>query len=155
LFIPLVLAVAEAIGCGDDDEDATSQQEYVARSSALCEKTGKKAEVAYKRMVGQVRPTPGEERGFMIRHQHFFREAAIPAIRENVERRAALPAPHGDEDEIDAIIGAGRKAIASFEDITADLPKLEALLRAQIPDPATRFDALSRRYGIDKCGGDQ
>jgi hypothetical protein len=154
LLIPLALAVTGTTGCGDDD-DAISQQEYVARSSALCEETGKKAEVAYKRMVGQVRPTPGKERAFLVKQQRFFREAAIPAIRENVERRAALPVPDGDEDEIDAIIGAGRKAVASFEDITADRSKLEALLRGKIPDPATRFDALSTRYGIDKCGGDQ
>jgi hypothetical protein len=162
--IPVVVALVGAIGCGEDrssgfsaraDGDAISKREYVARSNAHCERTGQKADGAFKRIVGQPQPTPGEEREFMVKTPRFFQQAAIPAIRENVDRRAALPAPDGDEQEIEAIIAAGRKALAGFEEIAADRAKLRALFEGEILDPARRFDALSREYGIDKCGGDQ
>jgi hypothetical protein len=66
-----------------------------------------------------------------------------------------LSAPKGDERKIEAIFAAGDKAVAGFEHVAADRSRVEALFRGRSRDPATEFDALSRRYGITKCAGDQ
>ena len=163
LLIPLGLALASTIGCGDDDSndssaraETISKQQYIARSGAICESTGQKAGVQFERIVGSETPrTPGQERRYLVKAQRFLSEAAIPIIRENIERRHDLPAPAGDEGEIEAIFAAGEKALVGFQDVASDPAKTRALFEGKLADPAAQFDALSRRYGIDKCGGDQ
>jgi hypothetical protein len=168
LLIPLTLALLPALGCGEDDSngtaaaktnegsDAVSKQEYIDRSGNICERTGQKASEQFKRIVGEEgRPGPGEEQRFLANAQRFLREAAIPTIRENVDARRELPVPEGDEEEIQAILAAGEKALAGFEQVVSDESRVRALFEGKIPDPAKKFDALSRSYGIDKCGGDR
>jgi hypothetical protein len=147
LFVP---------ACGGDSEgDALSKSEYIARSNAICESSANKSEVQFKRIVGAERPRRGEEQRYVSKAQRFLRVAVIPIIREGLDDRRALAAPTGDEQEIKAIIAAGEKAIAGFERIAADQSSVEALFRGRTTDPATEFDARSRRYGIKSCGGDQ
>jgi hypothetical protein len=154
VFVVAVSLLAAACG-GDNGGEALSKSEYIARSNSICERTAKKAEVQFKRIVGAERPKRGEEQRYLSNAQRFLRAAAIPIIRENLDDRRALVAPTDDDQEIEAIIGAGEKAIAEFERIAEDRSRVEALFRGETPDPATEFDARSRRYGIKNCGGDQ
>jgi hypothetical protein len=152
-LILIALTAALAAGCGDG---GISKPEYIARSGAICESTAQKAGAQFKRIVGREgRPPPGQERRYLAKAQRFLTEAAIPIIRENLDRRRKLPTPAGDEAEIKAIIAAGEKALSGFEDIAADPAKIRALFEGKLADPANKFDALSRSYGIDKCGGDR
>jgi hypothetical protein len=146
-----------AAGCGGDDsdeeataknEEAITQSEYIASSNAICERTQSQTDEPYQRIVGEGRPTPAEA-------QRFLAEAVLPAMRENVSGREALTAPAGDETEVEAMIAAGKQAIAGFEQVAADRSKTVALFRGELRDPATEYDSLSRAYGIDSCGGDE
>jgi hypothetical protein len=162
LFIPITLALLLAVGCGDDDSnegsaraEKISKQQYIARSNAICERTGRKADKEYKRIVGSEVPhPPGEEQRFLAKEQRFLREAVIPIIRENVDARRELAVPEGDEEEIESILTAGEKALTGFERVASDKSRVRALFEGKIPDPSKQFDSLSRSYGIDKCSGD-
>jgi hypothetical protein len=159
-ILPVGLAaVALVAGCGDDDDkerDGLSKSDYIARSGAICEDTARKSGVQFDRIVGsEGPPPPGQERRYLAKAQRFLSEAAIPIIRENIDRRRELPAPAGDEAEVEAIIAAGEKALGGFHDVAADPAKTRALWEGKLADPAKQFDALSRKYGIDKCGGDE
>ena len=151
LFAVGLASAAIVTGCGDDDSDdrakAPSKSEYIASSNALCKRTGAKAGEAFERIIGKGRPSAAEA-------QRFLAEGAVPAIRENVNGRAALTAPAGDEAEVEAIIAAGRETLAGFERAAADRSRSVALMRGVLRDPATEFDSLSREYGIEGCGGD-
>ena len=152
----VVIASLFATACGDGDDDKQlSKREYIARSNAICQRTSKEAGVQFKRIVGSERPKRGEEQRYLSNAQRFLKQAAIPIIGENLADRRALGAPEGDEKEIDAIIAAGEKAITGFERIAADRSRVEGLFRGRIPDPAKEFDALSKRYGINHCAGDE
>jgi hypothetical protein len=146
------LAAAGAIaaaGCGGDDDDAEapSKAEYVASSNASCDRTQGEAGEAFERIVGKGRPSAAQA-------QRFLAEGVVPAIRENVTEREALTAPAGDEAEIEAMITAGKDALAEFERAAADRSAAVALMSGKTPDPAIEFDSLSKEYGIDRCGGD-
>lgn len=52
-----------------------------------------------------------------------------------------------------AIIAAPEPALT--EDIAADRAEHQALFEGQTADPAKQLDALSRKYGIEKCAGDK
>ena len=145
--------------CGDDEEErskrALSKRQYIARSNAICERTQKKAGKVFERIVGEEGPpAPGEEQAYLRKATRFLEEGAIPIISENLAGRRALPAPAGDEQQIAAINSAGAKAVAGFKEIAEDPAKVESLFRGKLADPAKRWDALSRAYGIEKCGGD-
>jgi hypothetical protein len=144
-----VLALSAGLtACGGDDEGdrGISKREYIARANASCVKHEKVAGEAFPRIIGSGRPTPAKA-------QRFLAEAVVPAIRDGTAERAKLPAPEGDEAEIEAINAAARKAVRGFERIAADRSRSYALMLGKAPDPATEVDALNRRYGIEKCGG--
>lgn len=156
--IPLIVLTLASVtaGCGDNEDEGISREEYIARSGAICERTGQQAAEQFERIVGEEGPPPpGEEERFITRAQRFLKEGAIPAIRQNIDERRELPSPEGDEEQVGAIIAEGERALVGFEQVAANRGQVRGLFEGKIPDPATRFDALSRRYGIDKCGGDQ
>ena len=153
-----VITLAAAVlltACGDEAAKTMSKREYIARSNAICERTVRQAGEQYKRIVGEDGPPPpGQDARFVVRAQRFLKEAAIPAIRENVDERRQLPAPGGDEAQIKAIIAAGVKALAQFDRLAADRSRVRALWEGETPDPAKQFDGLSKRYGITHCAGE-
>lgn len=125
--------------------EAVSKRQYVARSGAICERTGQKAGEQFKRIVGaEGPPPPGEEQRYLAKAQRFLKEAAIPIIRENVDARRTLRAPEGDEQQIDAIIAAGEKALTGFEEVAADRSRVRALFEGKIP---TRTSSSTRSAG--------
>jgi hypothetical protein len=148
---PIVLIAAALLtaSCGDDDDgDSLTKQQYIAQAGASCERSGKQAGEAFDRIIGDRQPTAELA-------QQFVAEGVVPTFRRGLEQREALPAPEGDEDQIEAINVAGREALAEFEEISDDKSSSASLMRGQTPDPATKVDALNRRYGVQKCGGDQ
>lgn len=146
-----VVALALAAGvtaCGEDDDDETiSKADYVARSGAICTKSGKQAGADYKRIV-EGAPRTGATA------QRFLSESVVPLFSQSVAKRKRLPSPEGDGQEIEAMMDAGDEALAGFERASASPSRSLALMQGRIPDPAKDFDARSRRYGIEKCGGD-
>jgi hypothetical protein len=155
-LIVVALASVHVAGCGGDGGGGISKQQYIARSNAICERTKQQADAQFKAIVGEEGPPkPGQEQLFITKAQRFLREAAIPSIRENVAERRKLESPQGDEAKTKAIIAAGDRALAGFERVAADRAQVRGLFEGKLPDPAKEFDALSRSYGIDKCGGDQ
>jgi hypothetical protein len=146
-----LIVLAGGLGaCGDDEDEkqGLSKQDYIAKSGAICVANGKKADAAFKRIV------QGAPRTTATAHR-FVSTAVVPIFSDSVSRRAKLPAPDGDEQEIAALNRAGRQAQAEFERIAAKPSRSAALMLGRIPDPAKEYDARSRRYGIGKCGGDQ
>ena len=147
-LVALALAAGVA-ACGDDegDKEGLSKGDYIARSGAICTSSGKQAGDDYERIV---------EKGPKTAHtaQRFLSESVVPLFRRGLAKRDRLPAPEGDEQEIEAMMASGKKALAGFERAAAKPSDSLALMRGQVPDPAKGFDARSRRYGIAKCGGD-
>ncbi len=147
-LVALALAAGVA-ACGDDEDEqkAISKRDYIAQSGAICTSGGKQAGADYKRIVENGPRTAATA-------QRFLSESVVPIFRQGLAKRERLPAPDGDEREIKAMIDAGKQALAGFERAAASPSRSPALMRGQTPDPATDFDASSRRYGIAKCGGD-
>jgi hypothetical protein len=145
------LALAASLtACGNDEDRkaALSKNDYIARSAAICIENGKKAEMAYAELVEGAPRTAATA-------QRFLKEAVVPLIEDSVSKRARLAAPKGDEKEIAALRAAGERALARFKWAARQPTRSLALMRGTIKDPATEYDARSRRYGIAKCGGDQ
>lgn len=79
--------------------------------------------------------------------------------QEYIARSGAICDSTAQKSEVafkrEAIIAAGEKALRGFDEVASGRAKTRALFEGKLADPAKEFDALSRRYGIAKCGGDQ
>lgn len=146
----LALVVAGSLSaCGDDEDQDSglSKLQFIAQSTAICESNGKKADADYKRIVAGAPETGATA-------QRFVRDSVVPIFSDSVTRRARLAAPEGDEQTIAALNSAGEEALAGFKRVSASPSSSLDLMQGKVTDPATDYDARSRRYGITGCGGD-
>lgn len=157
----LVIAAALALlasGCGGgSDGDATAQgdsgsapsvgavdgltkAELIAQADAICEETDKKQEAALKAFLKKHPNAGSDPKG----QAQMVKEAGLPPIRAEVEEIAALGAPAGEEDQVQAILDGIQQAIEKGEE------NPEALL-GKSPSP---FDAVGKqaaKYGFNAC----
>jgi hypothetical protein len=149
LAVAAVAAVLIAPGCGDDagetEAAGPSKEEYTARANQICVESRQEAEAVFEQEGFSGRPTAVEAQRAL--------QGLVPVMRRSFGGRAALEAPEGDEETIDAIDAAGKEALAEFERISEDRAASLALMTGRTPDPATEADRLSGEYGIAECAG--
>jgi hypothetical protein len=147
-IIATVSALALA-ACGDDDDgsgdESISRADYIAQSNSICRGTAKSAERIYSDVFGNRPPNAA--------HSQEFLTQLLPVFEGGVEQRGEIPAPEGDEAEVEAINAAGQEAAAGFREAAASTASATKLMRGQTPDPAAEYDRLSGAYGIAQCAG--
>ncbi len=77
--------------------------------------------------------------------QQFANQTAIPNIEAQITAIEALPAPSGDEDQVNAITDSAQQAL---DKLKAD-PSL--LAGNSSNDPFADVDKLAKQYGLDEC----
>jgi Flp pilus assembly protein TadD len=134
----LALVIA---GCGGDDESSSStsmtKDEFIAQADAICQ-AGKDALDAAGQQLGQ-NPTDEQLRQAIT-------DTVIPTLEGEFDDIEALTPPAGDEDEVAAIIAAGRSGI----DEAKDNP--DRLFAAGQDSPFADANRLAQDYGLKVCG---
>ena len=133
-----LLAVA---GCGGDGDESTTdsdRSEFVAAANEICMRTGDQISSSAAKLEGA-----GGQR--ILR---FFSDVTLPKLEQQYEQIAALSPPAGDEDEIEAFVAAGEKAV---EQSKRDVQQL--LVPEGGSTPFDEPNELAREYGLDQCGG--
>ena len=131
LVTALAVSVALALGaCGDDDEDssgaetggettALTKDAYVEQASEVCARTN--------RELSQVQETSPQE--------------GLSVIEQGLADLRALPAPEGEEAEVDEMLSAGEEGLEVDQQAGAGGETQQ--------DPYTEFTRLARQFGID------
>jgi len=134
-----------ATGCGGSTTAAPTKAEFVSKANAICTKANQKLEAAgrtFFKGTGGTQPTEAD----------FVREKVSPILeQELLDPIEALGAPKGDEEQVTAIVAAGRQAVAKLE-------KNAVLLKAppgSAKDPFRSLSRLARTYGLTCGGGSQ
>jgi hypothetical protein len=141
----LVLALAVA-GCGGGGSSsstaALSKSEFVAQGNAICQKGDKAINEAAKKVFTQSQ-APSQ-----ATQQKFVTDSVIPSIQSEIDAIDALPAPSGDEDQVQAIVDAAQSAL--------DKAKADPTLLTDQggSDPFAQANKLADDYGLTKCGSD-
>lgn len=143
-----VVAIASiAAGCGGSDEStetaaSPSKAEFIKQGDAICKK-GEEAleeeasEFAKENGIDKSKPTEAQQ-------EEVVREVVAPALLRQGEELRELPAPSGEEDEVEAIFSALEDGAEKME---AD-PK--GLLEGS--NPVEKASKLARQYGFQECG---
>jgi acetylornithine deacetylase/succinyl-diaminopimelate desuccinylase-like protein len=129
-------------GCGSGDSKPPtalpSKAEFVKQADALCKQT---QEAVLGRVQAHVRKYPGS----LNIHPEIARDKLIlllarPEIQKEAHRLAALPAPKGDEEKIQAIVAA----------LEAGIRKAEEDPLSTVAGTYRKASQLATAYGI-KC----
>ena len=129
-------------GCGSDDDadatpatTATTHSEFIDQGDAiLCAKT---------EAVDQATSSIDFESASNSELKSFVFDGVLPAVQTAHDDLASIPAPSGDEAQIDAILAALSGAIDATESDPAQL--------ITGPDPFAEADSLITDYGLTGC----
>lgn len=138
----VALAVGVAAGCGSSKSPAPSKAEFLTKANVACVRANQKLATAgqtfFKSQAGKQRT-----------EADFVQTKVAPIINHDLLAPIhALGAPKGDEDEVGAILDAGRAAVLQ-------LKKDPMLIRApqgSTRDPFRTLTRLTKAYGLT-CGG--
>jgi hypothetical protein len=114
----LIAAALVVAGCGggsstgSDNGAALTKAQFVKQANAVCKKGQQEREAGVNELAEEVKPgaDPGElpKKGLV--------EAIIGPLHNMVENLAALPAPEGDEEQVEEIVEAYRKPVEEIEE---------------------------------------
>ena len=152
LFVAALAAASLLAACGDDDDDggggeqALSKAEYIKQGDAICAEGDREIEQGAEEAFGDLeqgeQPSPqaiGE----------FGQETVLPSLQEQIDQLRELPAPEGDEDEVNAIYDAADEGIRELREARPEqfVEKGDAAF-----EEANR---LAGEYGFQNCGGQE
>ena len=148
----LLVALLVAGGCGSDSstdetaqagEQTLTKKQFVKRTDAHCTR-GYKAQARamekYAREHGFSREPSQAER------EEVNTAVVLDFVRRKIEFFESLPAPEGDEKEVQAMIASMQRGLEQSERNPASLAK------PYDPEPFTDTRHLTAEYGVYICG---
>ena len=128
-------------GADSDSEDASgatelSEEEFIGRATEICKEAGERFQSEFK-----ARAEKGKKEG--QNPQEALAEGIVKAFKTELDEIGSLPAPSGDEDQVEAILDALRKAA---EEIEADPTGLQ-----QAGAQVNEARRLANQYGLKGC----
>jgi hypothetical protein len=145
LFAALaVLAMAVAVGCGDDEEStegAPTKEEFIAQADEICAEGDAEINQAAQETFGQGRPSPQQQ-------EEFITETVLPSIQDQIDGIRELTPPEGDEEAINEFLDSAQTALdESVEDPTTIVESAQG----SGEDPFAETARLGEEYGFQNC----
>ena len=129
------------VACGGGDEPSESAEpeplsktEFVAQAEEICSEGNKELESAAEEFSAQ----PSQEE-----ITQFAEDELVPNLQQQHDDIAALGAPEGDEDQVQAILDSLQQGIDAVEEDPASLLSSD--------DPFSEASDLAEAYGLPKC----
>lgn len=130
------------VGCGSSgDSPPLTKAEFIKQGDAICEKTDKKQTASLKSYSKQHPPKSNTSKAAQ---EKLITTVGLPPIQTEAEELAALSAPSGDEEEIDAIVEGIEKAVEKGEDDPSSLLTASG-------GPFEPVNKLAGNYGFKAC----
>ena len=141
----LITALVVA-GCGGGSSSPTttaglSKSQFVAKGNQICAKGNQEINAAAKKVFSS------SQEPSQAAQNKFVTATVIPGIQSQIDGIKALPAPSGDEDQVNAITSAAQSAL---DKVKSD-PTL--LTQQSGTDPFAQANKLANAYGLTQCGG--
>jgi hypothetical protein len=139
ILIAIALIVAGCGGGGSDSSTAAlTKAEYLKQANAICKKGQQEREAAVNELAEEVKP--GADVGELPKAG--LVKAIIDPLGNMVDELAALPAPEGDEEQVEEIVEAYEKPVEEIEE------EENAAFQGGLFQEA---DKKALKYGIEDC----
>jgi hypothetical protein len=138
--VSALAAGAIAAGCGgDDNSDAISKSEFLAKGNQICKQGNAVEGAAFSEFKG--RPTEAQIAAVIT-------GTILPNIQRQIDQIGALGTPDGDEDEVNGMLDDAQTAL---EQERADPA---AVASGNSPDPFADVARRLHAYGLTECAQD-
>lgn len=151
LLVAALAAGSLLAACGGDDDDGGGEQplskaEYIKQGDAICAAGDREIEQGAEEAFGDL------ERGQQPSARaigEFGQETVLPSLQKQIDQLRELPAPEGDQDEVNAIYDAADEGIRELREGKPEdfVEKGDAAF-----EEANR---LAGEYGFQNCGGQE
>jgi hypothetical protein len=138
VLIAIALVVAGCGGGGSSSTTALTKAQYLKQANAICKKGQQEREAAVNELAEEIKP--GAEVGELPKAG--LVKAIIPPLGNMVDELAALPAPEGDEEQVEEIVEAYEKPVEEIEEDESVAFKGGVFQEA---------DKKALKYGIEDC----
>ena len=144
-IVPVIAAAVVAIGCGGDSgsesttaggETALTKEEWIVRADAICAPGQGNISQAVNDLYSG--PTPSQ-----ADLDHYAKDVLAATVQGDIDKIRQLPAPEGNEEQIDRILGAAQDGVDQLE--------AEGLDRSG-GGPFIEANLLAQHYGLRTCG---
>jgi hypothetical protein len=149
IAIAVALAVAALLaGCGGGSGDSSaaggsiSKAAFIKKADAVCQKGTERMQRAILSFLKQHKDV---KRPNKAQSEELVGTAIVPSVETEIEELEALDVPDGDEDQVNAIIGALEEGHETAED------NPEAVV-ASSDAVFGIFSRLAGEYGAEVCG---
>jgi hypothetical protein len=160
LFASLVAVAAMIVvcaGCGGGDNGGSTtaatatasptKAAFIKKADALCAKGNTRINLEIEKFAAESKSgTAGSARA---QEEAMLSQVLAPGIGRQADEIASLSAPKGDEEEIEAIVGAIEAGAAKGEKDPSSITVLESK-----PGAFSEASKLARAYGLQVCGGE-
>jgi hypothetical protein len=150
-----------AAGCGGGDDTtvtgasgpsgATGAQgapltkdAFLAKGNAICKQGNQELNQAGKQFFNSLGLSKNQQPS-SDQIQQFATDTVVPKVQAQIDGIDALPAPSGDEDQVQAIVDAARQDL--------DKIKQDPSLLEGNNDPFADANQLAKQYGLNECAG--
>jgi hypothetical protein len=148
-----------AAGCGGGDDTTTvsgasgatgaqgaplTKDAFLAKGNAICKKGNQELNQAGKQFFQSLGLSKNEQPS-SDQIQQFATQTVIPKVEAQIDGIDALPAPSGDEAQVQALVDAARQDL--------DKIKQDPSLLEGNNDPFADANKLAKQYGLDECAG--
>lgn len=138
LLAVTALVVAGCGGGGGGSTAALTKAQYVKQANAICEKGAQEREAAVNELAEEIKP--GADVGELPKNR--LVEVVVDPLANMVDELAALPAPEGDENQLEPMVEGYERAVGEIEE------NEEAAFSSEVfKDP----DATALKYGLENC----
>jgi hypothetical protein len=147
----LVLAVLGALiaaflsACGEGDgnsgtEESLTKAQFVKQADGICAKYNRMGETQFQEVVESLNLDQAEPSKDVAAKG--IAAVAIPILEEQIEELRALPAPEGEEQEVELILARQEQSLEKVED--------EPLFRVS-GNPYEELNKPAADYGLVEC----
>lgn len=149
LLATVVAFAAIAAGCGSSSDDSTevvvlTKTEFIEQGDAICTKGSKQIEKEADEFVED--NDVNTENPSKEDQEEVITTVVGPALQTQADELSALGAPEGEEETVEAIIGALEDGAAELEDDPA------SLLEESGSGPLDEANKLASEFGFKECG---
>jgi hypothetical protein len=160
LLVAVALALAAgsiAAGCGGGDDTTVSgpsgatgaqgaltKDAFLAKGNAICKKGNQALNQAGQEFFNSLGLSKGQKPS-SEQIQQFATDTVVPKVQAQIDGIEALPAPSGDESQVQAIVDTAQQDL--------DKIKQDPSLLEGNNDPFADANQLAKQYGLNECAG--
>ena len=127
-----------AAGCGDDEGEALTKEEFITQADEICAAGDEEITATADEQFGELKEEPPVEE-----QEAFLTDVVAPNYEDQLAQIRELNPPEEDAEQVDELLSALEDLIAQLRD------EPSAVLEATEPPEAS---TLAQEYGLQNCG---